>query len=395
MRKSYQALWVCILAMGLSCAAAAQQAVQFTPKELALLQTMRLRDQQYGQSDPTNYLSGDLKAIRVGQGLFADRRIGSGNLACVDCHDPSSGWTATRVQATNRRGHPRRDPPSLFDAGQNRWYFRDGRVDTLWGQVAEALVTELGVHPESLEKRFLTDNLLNEFFDEKGVRYAGSTYFEDRLVFVAKSLAAYVGTIRSAPSSFDCFIASTEIQEVDNHYSMDAQRGLKIFLNQGKCATCHFGPYLTDGNFHNIGVPPLPSETEFDSGRLVGLVEAKGNRYSSGGRFSDDRLGRAAALLHFIRMQPNDAGAFRTPSLRNVALTQPYMHNGVFPTLKDVVAFYNAGGKGSPLSKWEVIRSHHSETIVQPLQLNDQEQASLVEFLKTLTSEAVGSRECT
>lgn len=384
---AYLVVLVTAAAAAIELSAPREDVVYYSAQEVAVLKSLRLSGSPSRlRPESTNYLTGDQQAISLGKALFADRGLGTKGLGCVDCHNPSFGWSIPPERMPSKRKGPHRDVLSLFDASDNHWYLRDGRIDTLWGQVAEALVDELGVEPRTLGYLFASRPDLNRLFGQKSRKYEGSSLNEERLVFLAKTLASYINTIKSTPSSFDCFIANVVSGDRTIGYSVRAQLGLKIFLNDGKCITCHFGANLTDFSFHSLGVPQLKDATEYDSGRLGGIAKAKSNRFSSAGPFSDDPLGKRAKLLHFVKPQPNDAGAFRTPGLRNVELTKPYMHNGSLATLYDVVDFYNSGGK-SQLSRWEVIRNHHAETILKPLGLEPYQRENLVLFLRTLNDD--------
>jgi cytochrome c peroxidase len=269
--------------------------------------------------------------IALGKKFFWDKRWSiSGTVACVSCHQPNHGWSDPQSLSTNFAGNPTpRHAPTLV----NR-LFSDSQLWT--GQRA------------SLEEQALKDGNRT---DEKVVEHLGavSAYREEfRKVFgrdldpdgVAKAIAAYVRTIVSGNSAYDRFRAGDK-----RAMSSSAQRGLAIFEGKAQCARCHAGFNFTDENYRNIG---------------VGMDK------------KNPDLGR-----YTVTKKEEDKGAFKTPTLRDVAVRSPYMHDGSEKTLEAVVAFYNRGGNKNP---W-------LSSDVKPLNLSAQEQQDLVAFLKTLTGE--------
>jgi cytochrome c peroxidase len=239
----------------------------------------------------------------------------------------------------------------------------------------------------------------------------------------AKAIAAYEYTLLSRNSAFDQWITAGGPSD-SSIISASAQAGAKLFLGKGGCTQCHSGPLLTDGKFHNIGVPqdgmfvPLPSQCPANgycdcvsddthspmnclpNGAREGLRKLAVNGFRRDSRWSDDTVCQAHSSDHFNALydasNPTECdgrivfyaaslttdliGTWRTPSLRDVALTAPYMHDGVYATLDDVVKHYNRGG--TSLSGTQV---GTKDSKILPLNLTPDEAADLVEFLKTLT----------
>ncbi|MCU0805833.1 MAG: c-type cytochrome, partial [Burkholderiales bacterium] len=161
-------------------------------------------------------------------------------------------------------------------------------------------------------------------------------------------------------------------------YPLAAQRGLKIFVGKGNCAVCHFGPGFTNGEFHDVGVPFFVAPGQVDAGRYEGVKRLASDPFSLTGKWNDDRTGAAATKTRHVASTQQDFGRFKTPSLRNVALTAPYMHNGSLATLPDVVRHY---------SEMNTERIHsHGEQLLRPLDLTPQESADLVAFLESLSA---------
>jgi cytochrome c peroxidase len=198
------------------------------------------------------------------------------------------------------------------------------------------------------------------------------------LVNFGKTIEAYTRKLISRDAPFDRFVAGD-----DAAISDEAKRGLQVFLGRGRCVNCHLGPHFSDGLFHNLGVPQAGERVPAtDYGRFQDIPPLLRSPFNSASAtFSDDTTtGRLAGLTD---PPPEDTrGQFRTPSLRGVALTPPYMHSGQLPSLEAVVAFYDAGGGNPPASGTR-------SPLLVPLLLSAQEKADLVAFLQTLTGAAV------
>ncbi len=269
--------------------------------------------------------------IALGKKFFWDKRWSTnGTVACVSCHRPENGWGDPRQFSINFAGKPTpRHSPTLV----NR-LFSDRQLWT-------------GLRP-SLEEQALKDSNRTDEMVVKNLGAIPAYQVEFRAVFgtelnpdgVAKAIASYVRTIVSGNSPYDRFRAGDKTA-----LAPAAQQGLALFEGKARCVTCHVGFNFTDEGYRNIGVgmeKPNP-----DLGRyLVTKVEA-------------------------------DKGAFKTPTLRDVAKRSPYMHNGSEKTLEDVVAFYNRGGVKNPWLSQDI----------KTLGLGAQEQAELVAFLRALTGE--------
>jgi cytochrome c peroxidase len=162
-----------------------------------------------------------------------------------------------------------------------------------------------------------------------------------------------------------------------------AVRGARLFVGRASCNECHFGPNFTDGRFHNTGVPQTGATVPaVDTGRLDGLSKVLTNEFNAAGAYSDAPDGaRLQAAAAQAAADPSAAdGAFKTPGLRGVARTAPYMHTGGFATLRDVVLFYRDGGGASGFSG-------KKDVAMQPLLLSDQDVDDLVAFLESLSGD--------
>jgi len=155
-----------------------------------------------------------------------------------------------------------------------------------------------------------------------------------------------------------------------------------VFLGRGNCRLCHAGPNFTDGEFHDIGLESAVGQGTADSGRWGGIASLLADEFGAGGAFSDDRQGPRAQSSRFLVASYHNLGQMKTPSLRNVALTAPYMHQGQLATLRDVLRHYSTVNP-SPLS------NAAQEALLKPMQFTEAETAGLVAFLESLTDTSI------
>lgn len=293
--------------------------------------------------------------VALGRALYFDKRLSAdGTVSCATCHDPATAFADNRPVAlgVNNRVGPR-NAPTLLNAAFSPLLFWDGRARTLEEQVLQPLFNpaEMGMTDRrAVVARLEADADYSRLFAEVFGR-AGLTVEN-----AAKALAAFERTQFSGDSPFDRFVAGdTEALTKAQH------RGWLLFRGKARCITCHAfsaaAPFFTDFKFHNTGVA-------VGGANLERLARAAGPA----------DLGRYA-----VTKKVEDLGAFRTPMLRDVELTAPYMHDGSEKTLLDVVRFYDRGGEKNP----------RLDRRLRPLRLSEQEMSDLVEFLRALTSEAV------
>ncbi|MEM7308440.1 MAG: cytochrome c peroxidase [Planctomycetota bacterium] len=367
-------------------------------------------------ADPTNRYFEDERAARFGKTLFFDRRLSaSGEVSCATCHDPERGWTDGRAVSAGLAAVDRNALP-IAGAAHQRWFFWDGRADSLWAQslipiedpreqgfTRVELVRLLAQAPELKEAYEAIFGPLPAVADAERLPSRGrphprnashpehaawmSMAAEDRTAVdrafanAGKAIAAFVRTIGPGRAPFDVFVEGVREGDADKAAALDesARRGLSMFLGRGRCHLCHSGPLFSDGEFHDTGIPPGPQGRKDDSGRYAGLMTVLLDPFNGKGGHSDSTEA-GAVKLDFLARSGHDWGEFRTPSLRNVARTAPYMHHGQLATLEDVVRYYSTlEGALEP--------DHEGESVLQPLDLTDQEIADLVAFLEALTGE--------
>jgi cytochrome c peroxidase len=366
--------------------------------------------------DETNRFADDPAAARLGQALFFDARLSpAGRVSCASCHDPAKSWTDGRSLSLGT-GTGARNTLSLWNVGYNRWYFWDGRADSLWSQALKPMEspTEMAGSRLAVARLISADPALRAAYtalfgapaDVDARRYprAGGPSSadaalragwerlsaEDRaavnqvFVDVGKAIAAFERRLVSRRAPFDVFVEGLREGDPAKQAALPdaARRGARLFVGRGKCSVCHAGPLFTDGEFHDIGVPPSQAVPLPDIGRLAGIEALLADELGASSAWSDDRNGPRAALVRYLAPRPEVAGQVKTPSLRNVALSAPYMHEGQMATLRDVVRYYSTleGRRGLPAQQ---------ERILVPLQLSPQDEDDLVAFLESLTDTAL------
>jgi len=294
-------------------------------------------------------------------------------MACATCHDPNAAFSSVAAVANTDDGNLQpRHAPGLLDVAQNRWFFWDGRRDTLWGQALEAMGTDMRSSPVRVSAVLDRDPVLRG----RLLSLAGPAPDSETLyVTVGKAIAAYVETLASPPSRFDGYVAALKAGRPTKDYAQ-VEAGLRVFLREGQCATCHNGPMLTDGEFHSARLPAAADETAEDTGRFMGLYLLANARYTAGGPFSDDPKG-ARAQLSAAQIRSRDAWAtFKTPALRGVSHQPRFMHDGRFATLAQVIDHYSDTPGSTSLL--------HDDPAPRALNLTARQKRDLLTFLAAL-----------
>ena len=363
--------------------------------------------------DPTNRVADDPAAARLGQFLFFDPRLSAnGDVSCASCHDPGLGFADGKALAEGV-GTTGRHAPTVLDSAWNRWFFWDGRADSAWAQALGPVENPIEHGSSRLEvARHLHDDgdLRSAYeaifgdlpplddtsrFPEGAARpdpanpdaahnVAWSAMAEaDRtaidVVFAnfGKAIAAYERRLVLGDSRFDAFVAAAVAGEDGAGTLTDEEvAGLRTFIGPAGCTDCHFGPSLTNGEFHNIGLGPRDWLTP-DQGRWEGVDLVLTDPFNGQGAFSDaPDAPEVDERLRWLGNSSNNLGAFKTPSLRTAALSPPYFHGGHFDTLAEVVDYYVALEEQPDYG--------HTEGTLTRLALTDEAKAELVAFLEAL-----------
>ncbi len=304
--------------------------------------------------------------VELGRLLFWDTRLsGNASTSCASCHAPQTGWGEPEALS---RGYPGtrhwRNAQTILNAAYYSRLFWDGAADSLEQQAQSAAEGAVAGNGDAamMEMRLrLVPEYVTRFREVFGTEWP-------RLHHAWQAIAAFQRTLVSDPKKvpFDRWLAGDA-----DALSDSARRGYALFIGKAGCVQCHGGPLLSDQAFHALGVPRHPQS---DSNPLVqitarwqslqrGVSEAQ---YKS----SDGDLG-----LAYLTRNPADAGRFRTPSLRELRYTAPYMHNGVFATLREVVDFFDQGGGEGP----------NKAPQLRPLGLGATDKKDLVAFLESLS----------
>ena len=281
--------------------------------------------------------------VELGKLLFFDKRLSANDtIACASCHMPSLAFTDGQPVSTGIHGQKGgRSAPTAINRAFSSAQFWDGRTATLEEQ-------SVGPFANPVEHGFKDhDELVAKVKSIAGYgplfeRAFGSPAITTDLI--GKAIASFQRTLLSGNSDYDRFTLGNEEQAL----SANAQNGLRVFVGKGQCLRCHFGFNFADERYHNLGAGWDKKSKSFDD------------------------VGRQA-----VTNKPEDMGAFKTPTLREIAKTAPYLHDGSLATLREVVDFYDQGGIPNP----------QLDPVIKPLKLTEQEKKDLVEFMESLNGE--------
>jgi cytochrome c peroxidase len=319
--------------------------------------------------------------INLGRKLFYDRRLSINNtFSCAMCHIPEQGFTSNEMAtAVGVEGRTvRRNSPTLYNVAYMQSLFHDSRENTLEQQVWSPLLAHNEMANPSIG--YVIDKIKNSddyngFFEKAFGKPPG-------METIGMAIASYERTLNSANSPFDRWYFGKDKDALDS----EAQRGFQLFTGKAQCSQCHTinkeYALFTDNDLHNTGIGYADAMTDKTANPLQRVQVSPGvyvavasEIISSVAEPKANDLGR-----YEITQKPQDRWLYKTPSLRNVSLTAPYMHNGSLATLREVVEFYNRGG----------IPNENLDPLVKPLRLNNQEVDDLVLFLEALTGDNVG-----
>ncbi len=306
--------------------------------------------------------AGKPEQVELGKLLFFDPRLsGDGGFSCDTCHEPAKGWGDGQALSTGYPGSEYfRNSQTLLNAAYYKRNYWDGRMA---GSDLPTLVRDhlTEAHFMQVDGRLVSERLkqVPEYVDAFQKAFGGEPNFGRTLT----AIAVFLRTVTSRNAPIDRFLKGDR-----SALSREARAGFELFQGKAGCVQCHGGPLFSDEKFHALGVPENPD------------IFANPFRHISFRRFFRT-LGAPGVEgytddpgLYGVTKIRGDWGKFRTPSLREVSRTAPYMHNGALATLEDVVAFYNAGGAPHP----------NKSPLRRPLGLASAEQHALVEFLKSL-----------
>lgn len=309
--------------------------------------------------------------VELGRKLFFDTRLSAdGTVACATCHKPELAFADGKPVAegiAGRRGP--RNSPTLLNVIFNPGNFWDGRSDTLEEQAIQPLINPLEMGDQTHAAIVARLQQIPEYTLE----FQQVFHKPLRIELVGQALAAYERTLLSGAAPMDRYLAGET-----SAISEAAQRGFALFRGKARCSRCHAfserNPFFSNFDYVNTGVAAKHPNFAKMERQIYEAVDNPDELKRLVDKYSKEdggaELGRIALTYHIL-----DLGAYRTPTLRNIALTAPYFHDGSAATLADVVRFYNDGGIDNLNREWDL----------RPLGLTEDEQQDLIEFLKTLT----------
>lgn len=314
--------------------------------------------------------------------LFFDARLSSdGTMSCATCHRPGQWFTDGRARGKGRE-IVTRNTPTVVDSAWSRWFGWGGANDSLWSQTTQAITAPLEMAGSAIKvTAVLRSDSHYQCLAERAFKVdLQDIQAEETMVLVAKAIAAYQETLVSGATAFDRYrdALARDDARAASQYPDDARAGLALFQGKGNCALCHLGPRFTNDEFADAAIPHFTKDG-VDRGRYAGIPTLKTNPFNRLGKFSDNRTSTRANFTRHVQHLPRNFGEFRVPSLRNVARTAPYMHDGSIPTLAAVIEHY---------SELNEDRLHaNGVTILRRLDLSPVEQRQLVAFLESLTAD--------
>jgi len=368
--------------------------------------------------DPSNAVGDDPEAVTLGRDLFYDTRYSQGgDISCATCHEPTIGFADARDNVSQGVGMSPRASIGLLNgaygsAAEDKviWQLWDGRTDSQW---AQALLPPEGAAVMGSTRSTVVLHVYDNYRaayegvfgaipalrDAQGVALvapglkpgvegwdalpeASKLAVNEVFANFGKALAAYERRLISRNSRFDLFWNELSAGALDSDVLTDTEKaGLRVFIGRGRCLGCHSGPNFADNQFHNVAVPQSgPNLPETDLGRAGGVARVLGDEFNCTGPWSDHPDKTQCGVLDVVADNA-EIGAFKTPTLRSVAQTAPYMHTGTFATLTDVVLHYDIGG--APNGAFDGLR----DELMRPLSLESTERRDLVAFLMALDGE--------
>jgi cytochrome c peroxidase len=299
--------------------------------------------------------------IELGKKLFFDRRLsGDGTMSCVTCHNPEMAYTdGLDISLSYPTTKNWRNSPALLNVAYRKYLFHDGRAQTLEDQALFPMMSafEMNKNLDYLEEHIQT---VPEYAGEFMKVFSGGVTRQR----IAMAIASFERTLISKNAPLDLFLKGDA-----NALSAGARRGLEVFKGKGKCIDCHYGADLTDDKFYALNVLENP--------KLLGdpMVTATMRFVAKVYHYDDYRNLKEDPGRYLITKDKKDWKAFRNPTLRDISKTGPYMHNGVFETLDQVIDFFDRGGG-------------EGNSVLKPLGLTAEEKKDLKIFLtEALTGE--------
>jgi len=389
---------------------------RWSAQEISTIASMQLKEAGPRPVDPSNAYETRTEAAVLGRALFNDVRLSrNGKVSCASCHSADNQFQDGRRFGEGLATGNRRTMP-VMGASHSPFLFWDGRKDSLWSQALGPLedaaehganrVTLVRLLKEHYQRQY--EAVFGAFPDFGQLPKAASPNGDaaERAAWEAmppasrdavnrvfanlgKAIAAYERQVSYGESRFDRYAAATVAGDWKGQEVLTPQevRGLRLFLGKGQCVTCHNGPLLTDHAFHNTGVPPL-NPAKPDRGRADAIAKLMRDEFNCLGKYSDAKPDQCGELQFLVTDDPSQLGAFRTPSLRNVAARAPYMHAGQFATLEKVLEHYARSPKAA-IGHSELAQPGEKHADRLAIRLSATDIQDLAAFLGTLTGPVI------
>jgi len=387
--------------------------VKWKSSQLDMLKSLWIGYQKK-EVDLSNRIVSNPIAIKMGHRIFFDPRFSTnGKISCSSCHQPQH-FFSDGLDTGQGLKKLTRNSPSIVGVSHNTWFFHDGRNDSLWSQALGPLENEKehGGNRNQYAHIIYSDPILHKSYKllfgtmpdisdlKRFPKHAGPVANksavqvwlkmrkEDQKIItsifvnIGKVIAAYETQLQPGASRFDNYVKALlekNTKDMQKQLSDTELKGLQLFLGKGNCTMCHSGSMFTDKGFHNISVQPrIPGK--FDWGRYTGAQQVVKSPFNCRSEYNDtpsDKGIKQCDELEYIVMDRHETfGAMKTPSLRNVSKTAPYMHAGQYKTLKDVLKHYN---DPPPLT-------NRQSELFPDINLNEEELDQLEAFLLALDS---------
>lgn len=391
---------------------------EWSPAERAIIDSLSIASLPPTPDSPSNRVADDANASRLGHQLFFDAGLSrDGSVACATCHRPDLRFTDGRPTSRGIGNTPR-NAPSLIGSAHSPWLYWDGRRDSLWSQALAPFeaAAEMGSTRLAVVRRVTSEPATRELYRET---FGSVPNFENRdrypesagpygdvnekaawarlsaterraidqaFANIGKAIAAYERLLEPGPSRFDRYVETLggDSSQTDPVELSELEvEGLRLFIDETRslCLRCHNGPLLTNQSFHHVGTASNISGIP-DFGRFLGVQSVLIDPFNCLGAYSDTMPENCGEIRFLDKSHVASAtGQFKTPTLRGLAETAPYMHDGRFATMAEVIQHYREPGANT---------DGRSELI--PLDITDREVDALVAFLATLDGEIATAR---
>lgn len=382
---------------------------KWTPNQISVLKQF-IFPSKAAEKDATNRVVDNKSAAILGKSIFFDKRFSSNQkISCASCHQPALYFTdglktAKGIEPTSR------NTPTIVNASESHWFFHDGRSDSLWSQALGPLenIKEHGGNRSLYAHTVFNDPKLKQLYEKVFHKLPDLSnhnkyplnaapinntplintwekmHQKDRelittvFVNIGKSIAAYEQFLKPGSSRVDNYIknlVSSNHSNLNKILSTNEANGLRLFIGKANCTICHIGPTFSDSEFHNIATVGIENKP-YDWGRYNGAKEVLKSEFNCKSKYNDSKDTKCDELKYISIDAHETMASFKTPSLRNVSKTAPYMHDGQFADLASVMVHYDDADK--------LVLGNKDLLAVE---LSKQNQSDLVAFLNALDSE--------